>query len=129
MWEWGEGVAAADDSREGGVPMEFDGLLVEFMRLGLGGAIGGVMLWLGLMVGVEVEDNGPIGIAGELLVAGDAEEGGADGVLLLLRDGLLALVTGTEVAATELVAPATVTDDRPEMAVAAVVLVSGKDGE
>lgn len=128
--EWGEGVAAADDSIEGGVPTEFVGFGCDgFVRV----VFGGVAL-LGLMVGEDVEDNGPPGTtadAGLLLLAG-SDEAGADCVLLMLlfSDGLwdwaAALVTET-VVATELVAAATATDDSPEIAVAAVV--SANEGD
>lgn len=150
--EWGDGVAAADESIDGGVPTELaafvllllaDGLLEFVVVVAVGLVVVPVAL-LGLMVGDEVEDNGPPATADAglwLLVGSDS--GAAVGVVLLLllllllvlllREGLwdvTALVTGT-VVATELVAATTATDDSPEMAVAAVVVLAngGDRGE
>lgn len=124
-WECGEGVATADDSIDGGELDVFglDGLMLLLVRDGFGG-----VALLGLIVGDDVEDNGPPGTVTDagllLLIGSDDKEGTDDGVLLFidvgLWDAVAALVTGT-VVATELVAATTATDDSPEMAVAAVV--------
>lgn len=145
-WEWGEGVAAADDSMDGGVPTELDGLLAAAVAdevvvlavvvVGIVVGFGVVAILLGLMVGEDVEDNWPpVATADDagllMLVAGSVEDG-PDGVLFVWwSDGLwtgAALVTGTVVAAELEAAATTAPDDSPEMAaVAAVVSVNEGD--